>query len=51
MRFKLDYSPETKIFSLQDDEEGCLIVITKKQLEALIKLYNRCCSIKELLKK
>jgi len=39
---RTDFNPETNIFTLQDEEEGCIIVITKKQLEVLIKLYHQC---------
>ena len=38
-----NYDPETQNFTLQDEEEECLIVITKKQLQALIALYRNCC--------
>ena len=39
--YKIDYDLETGIFSLVDEVEGIVIVITKPQLEALIRFYNR----------
>ena len=42
-RYIVDYDPETKIFTMNDQEESCLIVMTKDQLQELIKLYKRCC--------
>ena len=38
----IDFDPETKTFSLQDMEEQCIIIITKDQLEALMKFYRNC---------
>jgi len=42
-RYLTDYSPETQLFVLNDQQEQVLIVMTKEQLEELIKIYRRCC--------
>jgi len=36
---ELDYNSESKMFSLMDNEEGILIVLTQEQLEALLDYY------------
>ena len=43
-----NYDIEKDLFILR--ENGILIIITKKELEELIKLYNRCFDLKKLLK-
>lgn len=43
MYYNVDYDPETQTFSLVDYNENCVIIVTKKQLEALLILYKRCC--------
>lgn len=47
MKFELNYNPEIELFSLVDNDEQCIIVIKRIQLEALIKLYDRCIGIRE----
>lgn len=41
-KYICDFDSETNIFSLHDIEEGIIIVITKDQLEYLMKFYNYC---------
>ena len=38
--YKFDYNAETDTFCLNDTIEQCLIVISREQLENLIKYYN-----------
>jgi len=42
-KLKTNYDPETEIFTLNDQEESCLIVLTKRQLQSLLEIYHRCC--------
>ena len=42
-KYITDYSPETQLFVLNDLEEQVLLVMTKGQLEELIRLYKKCC--------
>ena len=41
-KYITNFDPETETFTLQDNEESLMIVISKEQLEELIKLYKRC---------
>ena len=41
-KYIIDFDPETETFTLQDNEESLMIVISKEQLEEIIKLYKRC---------
>lgn len=41
-KYITNFDPETETFTLQDNEENLMIVISKEQLEEIIKLYKRC---------
>ena len=41
MSYKIDYSPEVEMFSLDDTEQQVVIVITREQLEALMRFYKQ----------
>jgi len=43
MRYKVDYNAENKMFTLFDNEEQALFILTKEQLEQFIRLYDLCC--------
>jgi hypothetical protein len=42
-RYIVNYDSNAEVFTLNDTEEQCMIILTKEQLEALIKLYRQCC--------
>jgi hypothetical protein len=40
-RYKLDYSPEAEMFSLDDTKEQVIIILSREQLEELMKFYHQ----------
>lgn len=49
--YKFDYDAEADTFCLNDTIEQCLIIISREQLENLIKFYNLHFDVYSMLNK